>query len=183
MGSDALQSWQPVNVKELKAFMGFIILMGITSLPSLNDYWKNDLVYRYSPVASRISRRRFLEVSRYLHFASNSSLAPPGSPNYNKLGKIEHIINLLVDRYQKLYNHNRDVSVDEAMIPFKGRSSMKQYLPMKPTKRGFKVWVLADAHTRYVSRLQVYTGKNGGKSTEGLGAPVVKSLCKDIKNR
>ena len=36
-------------------------------------------------------------------------------------------------------------SIDEAMIPFKGRSSMKQYMPKKPIKRGFKIWVRADA--------------------------------------
>ena len=37
------------------------------------------------------------------------------------------------------------MSIDEAMIPFKGRSSLKQFIPNKPTKRGIKVWVRADA--------------------------------------
>ena len=32
------------------------------------------------------------------------------------------------------------------MIKFQGRSSLKQYMPMKPTKRGIKVWVLADEY-------------------------------------
>ena len=50
------------------------------------------------------------------------------------------------------------------MIPFKERSSMKQYMPLKPVKRSFEVWMLADAHTGYVSRLQVYTGKEGEKT-------------------
>lgn len=27
-----------------------------------------------------------------------------------------------------------------------GRSSLKQYLPMGPVKRGVKVWMLVDAH-------------------------------------
>ena len=36
--------------------------------------------------------------------------------------------------------------MDEAIIPFKGRSPMKQYMPKKPIKRGFKVWTIADAH-------------------------------------
>ena len=30
------------------------------------------------------------------------------------------------------------------MIKFQGRSSLKQYMPMKPIKRGIKVWTLAD---------------------------------------
>ena len=32
------------------------------------------------------------------------------------------------------------------MIRFKGRSSLKQFMPMKPIKRGIKVWVRADSH-------------------------------------
>ena len=35
--------------------------------------------------------------------------------------------------YMKLYNVSRQVSIDESMILFKGRSSLKQYNPMKPT--------------------------------------------------
>ena len=34
-----------------------------------------------------------------------------------------------------------ECAIDEAMVKYKGRSSLKQYLPMKPIKRGFKVWV------------------------------------------
>ena len=44
-----------------------------------------------------------------------------------------------------MYNPHKDVSIDEAMIPFKGRSSMKQYMPKKPVKRGFKICMRADA--------------------------------------
>jgi hypothetical protein len=42
------------------------------------------------------------------------------------------------------YNPHREVSIDEAMIGFSGRLGFKQYVPLKPTKRGIKVWVRAD---------------------------------------
>jgi hypothetical protein len=45
------------------------------------------------------------------------------------------------------------------MIKYKGRSSMKQYMPNKPIKRGFKVWVRGDPRNGYVSQLDVYVGK------------------------
>ena len=54
---------------------------------------------------------------------------------------------------------------------------------MKPVKRGFKVWVLADSKTGYVSVLEVYKGKDGQNSESGLGAIVVKKVCKNIKHR
>ena len=152
-------------------------------LPSLLDYWKNDVVFHYIPVASRISRNQFFDLQKYLHFADNTTLVSPGCEGYNKLGKIQPILNMLTARFEKTYNHGREVSIDEAMVPFKGRSSMKQYLPMKPVKRGFKVWVLAVGNTGYISRLNFYAGKTGGKSEDGLGATVVKTPGENLKHR
>ena len=52
-----------------------------------------------------------------------------------------------------------------------GRSTMKQYMPMKPVRRGFKVWVRADAVNVYFCAFDVYVGRPGdGTSVEtGLG--------------
>ena len=68
------------------------------------------------------------------------------------------------------------------MIKFQGRSSLKQYMPMKPIKRGIKVWVLADSHTGYFCKFQVYTGR-GDSPEKGLGSRVVKSLTEPLKKK
>ena len=183
LGQPGCDSWELVTVPELEAFFGFMLLMGIVKLPSLHHYWSQDPVFHYLPVASRISRARFLDIAKYLHFADNGSLAPSGTPEYDRLGKINPILNQLGERFRSVYNLHKEVSIDEAMIPFKGRSTMKQYLPLKPIKRGFKVWMLADAQTGYVSRLDVYKGKDKGKSEDALGESVVKNLCQDIHMR
>ena len=73
-----------------------------------------------------------------------------------------------------MYNPNCECSIDEAMIPYKGRSSLKQFLPNKPIKHGMKVWMRADSHNGYVSEFQVYVGKSGD-SEKGLGSRVVKN--------
>ena len=36
-------------------------------------------------------------------------------------------------------------SIDEIMVPFKGRSTVRQYMPAKPHKMGFKSWGRAGA--------------------------------------
>lgn len=69
------------------------------------------------------------------------------------------------------------------MIPFKGRSSMKQYLPMKPIKRGFKVWVLAEAKSGYISSFDVYTGKKKEHTEKCLGESVVKKLSQGLERK
>ena len=132
MGLEKFEKWDKVTVDELCAYMGFMLLMGIVHLPSLYDYWKNDEVYHYSPIADKISRNRFHELHRYLHFVDNSTLSPPGSPDYDRLGKVRPVVDILSNRVAAVYEPGQDISIDEAMIPFKGRSSLKQYMPLKP---------------------------------------------------
>ena len=55
----------------------------------------------------------------------------------------------------------QQIGIDEAMIPFKGRSGPEQYMPNKPVKRGIKCWMQAEATTGYMSAFEVYTGKKG----------------------
>ena len=64
-----------------------------------------------------------------------------------------------------------------------GRSCMKQYMPMKPVKRGFKVWVRADAVTGYFCDFDVYVGKpSDGCTTEtGLGERVMLQLSESLR--
>lgn len=176
------QQWKPLTVEELRAYMGFCILMGIVKLPSLDDYWKKDTLFHYSPIASKISRDRFKEIRRYIHFRDNTTIPPPGTPNSDRLAKIRPLIDKINERCADIYNPGRDVSVDEAMIKFQGRSALKQYLPKKPVKRGIKVWVMADSENGYFHTMQVYTGKE--KTPEKhLGARVVKDLTASLKNK
>ena len=53
---------------------------------------------------------------------------------------------------------------------------MKQYMPQKPTKCGFKVWVRADSRNGYVSQLECYTRRQGNTAEVGLGGNVVTRL-------
>ncbi|XP_003373540.1 conserved hypothetical protein [Trichinella spiralis] len=41
------------------------------------------------------------------------------------------------------------VTVDERLIPFKGRCPFRQYMPKKPAEYDIKVWTLCDAKTSY----------------------------------
>ena len=105
------------------------------------------------------------------------------SPGYDKLGKIRSVVEYLNTRFLSMYNPHHVVSIDEAMIKFKGRSSMKQYMPKKPIKHGFKVWVRGDATNGYVSELEVYVGKTTSDGEKGLGRHVVEKLTNKLKGK
>ena len=51
---------------------------------------------------------------------------PPGEDGYDKLGKVRPLIDSLKQSFSAEFNLPRDVAVDEAMIPFKGRISFRQ---------------------------------------------------------
>ncbi|XP_064399005.1 piggyBac transposable element-derived protein 4-like [Halichondria panicea] len=160
--------------------------MGIVHLPSLDDYWSRDPLTHYAPITTRIPRWRFREISRYLHFVNNQHLAPRGSPTFDRLGKVRPVIDHFSLQFSALYNPSKNLAVDEAistaMIKFQGRSALKQYMPMKPIKRGIKVWVLGDSTNGYFSRFDVYTGKQEIRHV-GLGEHVVKKLTSELKRK
>ena len=183
MGADAYTSWKAITCEDIRAFMGFNILMGINRQPSTEDYWKKDPIHYYKPIAQRISRDRFQDISRYLHFVDNSTLSLRGSANQDKLGKVRPLINHFQEKFSSLYNLSCEIAIDEAMIKFQGHSSLKQYMPMKPIKRGIKVRVRADSRNGYFSLFEVYTGKKKGVVKHQLGARVVKDLTKELQGK
>ena len=176
IGNEKFAKWTKITVDELKAFLGFSILMGINQLPSVKNYWKTNEYLHYGPIADRIPRDRFLEISRYIHFVDNSTLQPCGAPGLDRLGKVRPLIDHLSAKFA---DPQKEVAVDEAMIKFQGRSSLKQ---MKPIKRGIKVWVLGDSHTGYFSKFDIYCGK-GASPEKNLGTRVVKNVTEPLRGK
>ena len=50
---------EETSVEELKAYFGFMVLMGINQLPEIRDYWAKDPSFHYSPIADCIACDRF----------------------------------------------------------------------------------------------------------------------------
>ena len=67
------------------------------------------------------------------------------------------------------------------MIPFKGRLSLKQHMPLKPVKRGIKVWECAGSLNGFVCDLEVYMRKQrNGNLEQGLGHRIVRNLTRPL---
>ena len=60
---------------------------------------------------------------------------------------------------------NKNISVDESMIPFKGRLQFKQRMPLKPVKYGIKLFEVCESKTGYCMKFSVYLGKQGEMMT------------------
>ena len=156
--------------------------MSYHTLPSLTCYWNNSQDLNVPLVSNAMPRTRFSQILSNFHLNDNSSIP---SDNKDKLYKLRPLITTFNDNFTKLYNVNEHISLDESMILFKGRSSLKQHNPMKPIKRGYKLWARAD-NDGYMSKCSMYQGKHGeiekvdAPSCFGLGEKVVIHLTGDL---
>ena len=174
-------TWDKVSEEEVRAYFSFQIFMGIVTEPATEDYWRRDELH-FGPIADRISRKRFRDIHCFLHFVDNTTLAPRGHPQYDRLGKVRPVMNMVQKKVKEVYKPHCENAMDEAMIPFDGGSGLKQYMPAKPVKRGIKVWCRADSHNGYMCDFQVYTGRREG-AEGGLGKRVVLDLSQSLEGK
>ena len=69
------------------------------------------------------------------------------SPDVDKLCKVRLFLESLQADFTRCYNPHKEQATDEAIIKYKSRTSLKQYMPMKPIKCGIEVWCKADSHS------------------------------------
>ena len=111
---------------------------------------------------------------------NNDDILTYGQPNYSKIQKVKLILAYLSHKCNINFIPGRDVAIDEDMVKYKGRSSIKQCMPKKPIKRGFKIWMRANSKSGYVSQFTVYEGKIRNQVEKVLGANVVINLTDTI---
>ena len=184
--SSSPRPWHDVDKDEMKAFVGVMMVMGICKLPRLEMYWSTTHPLFTPELRKVMSLKRFQQIWRFFHLNDSNKQVPHGQLGYDPLFKVRTLLDLVSPRLESEYNPHEQLSVDEAMIKFKGRLGFKQYMKAKPTKWGIKVFVLSDSTNGYVHRFQVYTGKNSslsGSGEHGLCTQAVLSLMQGIEDR
>ena len=155
-----------------------MFVMCYNRLPNISDYWSSNPSMGNQFIKNAISRNRFQFLMSKLYFNH-----PEKPDNATKLYYVEELVNCMKETFSNSISKSSHQSIDESMVKFKRRSVLKQYLPLKPIKRGVKVWQRCDAKTGYIFDLNIYSGKTeNDKFSEGtLGERVVNELCFTIK--
>ena len=139
----------------IKKFLGILLKMSVIGLPRSLLYWSKAL--GITEISNVMSRDRFETIKRSIHFNDNTHMLPRDDEKFDKLFKVRPLLDYLQQKYNEI-PMNQMLCVDEQMIPFKVASSLKQYLPNKPHKCGYKVFVLRDS-TKIIHDFDIYTGK------------------------
>ncbi|XP_065679060.1 piggyBac transposable element-derived protein 3-like [Hydra vulgaris] len=129
--------------------------MSIIQLSHQRLYWSNET--RIPNIADVMTSKQFEIIKRYLHFSDNSKSLPSNHPNYDKLFKVRPLIQLILTNIKNIPQEESH-SIDEQILPTKGRSFLRQYLPKKPHKWGIKVWARCGV-SGIVYDFETYCGK------------------------
>lgn len=167
----------PTNPYEIMIVLGCYLVMSYNRVPALVHYWSSNPSLGNQVIKEAISRNRFQLLSAKMYF---NTVAKPN--NASKTYYEDQVVECLKAKFQSARGDSTYQSIDEAMVKFKGRSALKQYLPLKPTKRGIKVWERCDSTTDYTYNFNIYCGKEGRNNSGTLGERVVTKLCETIRN-
>lgn len=164
-----------VTAEEIKAFLAILILSGYVPLPRYRLFWDQGGDVHNEVVSGLMSRNRFAEIMRFLHFADNNNL-----DKADKYAKIRPLFNHLNTEFLETFRKEEQLSVDESMVPYYGRHGCKQFIRSKPIRFGYKLWCL-NTNLGYLVTLKPYQGKGHSEHSElGLGASVVLDLIAEL---
>ena len=149
-------NWEETNEEEIQAYIEILIYIDLVDLPEFEDYFQGD--FCLCPIVRQsMTLNRFKKLGPYLHLNDEERLDQQ-SVDFDILYKARPAIDLM-DKFTQEYIPGCDLAMDEAMIGFKGRFFLKQYLPVKPTKWGIKAWGLSDSANGYLLKCDIYKGK------------------------
>ena len=169
--------WYPITRYELYKMFAVIIAMGIDRRPNISDYWSMD-TFNCTPWYHEFFPRDRFEMlySTMLHAVSIGD-------EQSKKEKIEPFLNMLISKFQSAFYPEKDLSLDEMVVKWKGRSKYKMYNHNKPEKYHIKTFGLCDSLTGYTHNLLIYFGKDTSYQEgiqEGQSEKVFEYLLRPI---
>ncbi|XP_065280715.1 piggyBac transposable element-derived protein 3-like [Dermacentor albipictus] len=162
-----------MTAKEAKAPFGMHIVMGNLKFPQARMYWA--AATRVSIITDAMPRDRFFRLRNALHVCNNDT----DYDESNRCWKVQALLDRVRKACLKIPRSNA-ACVDEQMIPFTGRTELRQYVRGKPNPTGLKNFVLADSLGRVLD-FEIYQGATTPIPTEhkdlGIGGGIVMRLA------
>lgn len=175
--------WKETDSNEVKRFLALLLLQGVVQKPVEKFFWSKRPILCTPFFGSVMSQPRYGLLMKFIHFEDSSSFDANSHP-HPKLRKIYDIQSKLVTKFQDVYTPEKNVSIDESLMAYKGRLSWKQFIPSKRSRFGIKLYQLCESESGYIWNSLIYTGKQTvfEKEYEEFGSSTksVMTLMKDL---
>lgn len=161
-------------------FLGILVFSSFNKRLSQRDYWSTNPHLRSEPVVSAMSRKQFEKIKSSLKFHR-----PEDENKEDKAWRVRKLLDIFQKNTTKYGWFATALSIDEMMVKFFGKLSIKQFIPMKPIRFGIKLWAVCGPDG-FVFYFDIYCGKNsqGGTGMDNipLGSRVVLQMCRPLLN-
>lgn len=94
------------------------------------------LVLHVESVAKTMSRKKYLEIKKYIHFADNLNLTPG-----NKMSKISPLY-MIIERLVQFDVFHSLLNIDYSLASYYRRHSAKMFIRGKPISFDYKIWCI-----------------------------------------
>lgn len=164
--------WKNVEKEEMKLFLGLTFLMGLIRKPELRDYWATEPLF-VTPffLSVGLSRNRYMEILRFIRFSDSSQSDPTNK--YNRLAGLLEEVHKICSSFVP----DKNLSIDETLLLFKGRLQIKCFIRIKRARFGVKLFVLTDSDG-FMLHCIPYTGE---KTDLRVDDPDAQNLLKSEK--
>ncbi|KAL0861589.1 hypothetical protein ABMA27_009088 [Loxostege sticticalis] len=161
-----------ITVVELKKFLGVCLIMSLAPLPNIRMYWAPELGIPL--IMETMPLNHFKKICQFLHFNDNTTQPTP-------------MLETLKKKCQSI-SKREALSVDEQMCATKAANFLRQYLPNKPHKWGYKLLVLCDDRG-FAYDFEIYSGMENDPELRhpdepdlGASSNIVVRLARSVPN-
>jgi len=182
MGAGAGRAWHPLTVPELEIWIGMVIYMGVYQSKRCADYWNKATEAPQHHIHHMMSELRFEQIRRFLHVSTPPQSARRESP-WDKVRVLSDHIRQIS---QSVYHPSSNVSVDEMMVRFQGRSLHTIKMKNKPISEGYKIFAICDRgftfDWRFSSRIDHIDGISRNPQLRGSLSPTSQCVLELAKS-
>jgi hypothetical protein len=164
-----------VTEAEIKQMVGIFLFSGYHTLPREQMYWENAVDIGTSIISGTMSRARYHEIKRFLHFNDNANI-----DKNDRFFKVRPLYEALNDALQQFGIFSHELTIDERMVKYFGRHGCKMYMKGKPVKFGYKLWMLT-SFDGFPFHILPYQGSHE-KTNEPLSQRVVETLLSAVED-
>jgi hypothetical protein len=184
-------NWKDVTRQEMLRFMAICVFLGVVKVQNRKLIWRRGGVFHQEWVGRVMKLRRFecllnaFNCSSTYWLLSDDEMAARHAENC--WWQIENLVEECNRRCAFHYKMGRAFSIDEAVIPWKGRHKARCYNPKKPAKYHLKKFSLNCAATGYVYCHYHYGGKDERRPANVSASlwPIKKLVdqCPELHNK
>lgn len=96
------EKWKDLNISEFKVFLSLLLHTGTIKCPRIDNYWNKSEQFGFQCFSRQMTRQRFQNVLRSLHFSSDNE-------SDHRLRNIIPIVDYFNNKMNEIYYPHREL--------------------------------------------------------------------------